>query len=136
MDHEVGGGDKAKLNDLMKNTAAPKEERDLAGILTSLAHKASTADKDKIAIGRLLDGDLLSVSMSGESILVTGGPGGGKSKFAMQFIEQAYPAQKWTLHTPAYAIRNQHFYEKLGYIKMAEEYDDDFLLFAYEKPMG
>ncbi len=55
---------------------------------------------------------------------------------AMEFIEQAYPAQKWTLHTPAYAIRNQHFYEKLGYIKMEEEYDDDFLLFAYEKPMG
>ena len=52
---------------------------------------------------------------------------------AMHFIEQTYPATKWTLDTPGYAIRNQHFYEKLGYVKVKEAYYDDFLLFAYEK---
>lgn len=54
---------------------------------------------------------------------------------AMQFVEQTYPAQKWTLHTPAYARRNQHFYEKFGYVKVGEEVPegDDILLFAYEK---
>jgi ribosomal protein S18 acetylase RimI-like enzyme len=54
---------------------------------------------------------------------------------AMQFIEQAHPAEKWTLHTPGYAIRNQHFYEKTGYVKTEEVYDGDFLLYAYEKQM-
>lgn len=52
---------------------------------------------------------------------------------AMHFIEGAHPAKNWTLHTPGYAIRNQHFYEKLGYVKTEEVYDGDFLLFAYEK---
>ena len=53
---------------------------------------------------------------------------------AMKFIEQKYPATKWTLDTPAYAIRNQHFYEKFGYVKVGEKYEADvFLLFAYEK---
>jgi GNAT superfamily N-acetyltransferase len=53
---------------------------------------------------------------------------------ALQFIEQAYPAAaKWSLHTPGYAIRNQHFYEKFGYIKVGEEAHPDIMLFAYEK---
>lgn len=58
---------------------------------------------------------------------------------AMQFMEQQYPdASRWTLDTPFYAIRNQHFYEKLGYVKVAEnpvpvEEIEDFRLFAYEK---
>lgn len=52
---------------------------------------------------------------------------------AMAFIEQAYPAKRWTLHTPAYAIRNQHFYEKLGFVKVGEEDLPDIRLFAYEK---
>jgi GNAT superfamily N-acetyltransferase len=53
---------------------------------------------------------------------------------AIKFIEQTYPASKWTLDTPAYAIRNQHFYEKFGYLKVGEKYEeDDFLLYAYEK---
>jgi len=55
---------------------------------------------------------------------------------AMQFLEQTYPAQKWTLHTPGYALRNQHFYEKFGYVKVGEELYDGFLLFAYEKQLG
>lgn len=52
---------------------------------------------------------------------------------AMHFIEQLYPATKWTLHTPKYALRNQHFYEKFGYIKVGEEEHPDIILYAYEK---
>ncbi len=53
----------------------------------------------------------------------------------MQFVEQTYPARKWSLDTPAYAVRNQHFYEKFGYVKVNEfmPEDDPILLFAYEK---
>lgn len=55
---------------------------------------------------------------------------------AMQFIERTYPAQKWTLNTPGYALRNQHFYEKLGYVKVGEAPFDGFILFDYEKQIG
>jgi GNAT superfamily N-acetyltransferase len=53
---------------------------------------------------------------------------------AMQFIEETYPATLWTLDTPTYAIRNQHFYEKFGYVR-GEEFlaDEGIMLFAYEK---
>jgi ribosomal protein S18 acetylase RimI-like enzyme len=52
---------------------------------------------------------------------------------AMRFIEQQHPAATWTLDTPAYATRNHHFYEKLGYRKVREFLDGDFALYAYEK---
>ena len=52
---------------------------------------------------------------------------------AMQFIEQTYPATRWTLDTPTYALRNQHFYEKFGYVKVGEIEDHGFTLFSYEK---
>lgn len=52
---------------------------------------------------------------------------------AMQFIEKTYPAKRWTLDTPKYAIRNQHFYEKFGYVKVREFEADDIILIAYEK---
>ncbi|MEO8612551.1 MAG: GNAT family N-acetyltransferase [Chloroflexota bacterium] len=56
---------------------------------------------------------------------------------AMQFIERTYPAQKWTLDTPGYALRNQHFYEKFGYVKVGENFEPDgLLLIAYEKQIG
>ncbi|MHA1727606.1 MAG: GNAT family N-acetyltransferase [Promethearchaeota archaeon] len=42
--------------------------------------------------------------------------------------------KKWTLNTPTWAIRNQHFYEKLGYIKIGEQtMDDGFSLILYGK---
>src|SRR5215510_316836 len=41
--------------------------------------------------------------------------GKGIGSQAMQFMERTYSAKIWTLNTPAYAIRNQHFYEKFGY---------------------
>ncbi len=54
---------------------------------------------------------------------------------AMTFIERTYTATKWTLDTPAYATRNQHFYEKFGYVKIGENTEPDgVILFAYEKP--
>jgi len=52
---------------------------------------------------------------------------------AIHFVERTYPAAKWTLDTPAYAVRNQHFYEKLGYVKVREDHHDGITLFAYEK---
>jgi len=55
---------------------------------------------------------------------------------AMQFIEHTFPAKKWTLNTPGYAIRNQHFYEKLGYVKVGENSFDGFILLDYEKLNG
>ena len=60
--------------------------------------------------------------------------GQGIGSQAMKFIESAHPASKWTLDTPAYATRNHHFYQKLGYIKVGEQTEDDgFVLWNYEK---
>jgi RimJ/RimL family protein N-acetyltransferase len=55
---------------------------------------------------------------------------------AIQFIEQTYPAKQWSLDTPSWAIRNQHFYEKLGYVKVKEETHPEIILFGYEKQIG
>jgi GNAT superfamily N-acetyltransferase len=55
---------------------------------------------------------------------------------AMQFIEREYPAALWTLNTPTFARRNQHFYEKSGYVRVGEfpEPDHaDITLIEYEK---
>src|SRR5258706_6785263 len=57
----------------------------------------------------------------------------GIGTLAMRFIEETYPAVKWSLDTPTYAVRNQHFYEKLGYVKVKEFAADGITLFAYEK---
>jgi ribosomal protein S18 acetylase RimI-like enzyme len=55
---------------------------------------------------------------------------------AMQFLEQTYAATRWTLDTPTWAVRNQHFYEKLGYVKVKEETFPDITLIGYEKRSG
>jgi GNAT superfamily N-acetyltransferase len=53
---------------------------------------------------------------------------------AMQFLERTYPTtKKWTLDTPLYAIRNHHFYEKFGYVRVKEEKVDGFSLVCYER---
>ncbi|MFV9504048.1 MAG: GNAT family N-acetyltransferase [Oscillochloridaceae bacterium umkhey_bin13] len=57
----------------------------------------------------------------------------GFGTLAMQFLEQAYPAQRYTLDTPSWAVRNQHFYTKLGYVKVGVTSYPDITLFAYEK---
>ena len=42
---------------------------------------------------------------------------------AMRLIEACYPAaRRWTLETPQWALRNQHFYERQGYIKVGEQW--------------
>lgn len=52
---------------------------------------------------------------------------------AIQFIEAMYPANLWTLDTPQWAVRNHHFYEKLGYAKVGTHEHDGTPLIAYEK---
>jgi GNAT superfamily N-acetyltransferase len=59
--------------------------------------------------------------------------GRGIGTKAIRFIEQAHRATRWTLDTPSWAVRNQYFYEKLGYVKVREELHPDITLFAYEK---
>jgi GNAT superfamily N-acetyltransferase len=52
---------------------------------------------------------------------------------AMQFIEETFPARKWTLETPSWATRNHHFYEKVGYVKVREVEEHGEVGFLYEK---
>jgi GNAT superfamily N-acetyltransferase len=59
--------------------------------------------------------------------------GRGIGTRAMRFIERAHRATGWTLDTPSWAVRNQHYYEKLGYAKVGETVYPDITLFAYEK---
>lgn len=40
---------------------------------------------------------------------------------AMQAMFSLHPdVKKWTLGTPSWALRNQHFYEKMGFVKIRE----------------
>ena len=58
----------------------------------------------------------------------------GIGTLAMQFLEQTYPVSVWTLDTPKWAVRNQHFYEKFGFVKQYEfDHGDGTPLIAYEK---
>ena len=54
---------------------------------------------------------------------------------AMEFIERTFPASVWTLDTPTYATRNQHFYERLGFVRVGETVFPDITLIQYEKRM-
>ncbi|MGE5652943.1 MAG: GNAT family N-acetyltransferase [Bacillota bacterium] len=53
----------------------------------------------------------------------------------MQLIEADFPdARIWTLDTPHLALRNHHFYEKLGYQKVGQTVHSEWLtLFDYRK---
>jgi GNAT superfamily N-acetyltransferase len=57
----------------------------------------------------------------------------GFGTLAMKFLEQAHLATCYTLDTPTWALRNQHFYEKLGYVKIGEVAYPDISLFSYKK---
>lgn len=62
--------------------------------------------------------------------------GRGYGAAALQFIESAYTdAITWELNTPDWAVRNQRFYEKRGYLKVAEAALEDMplTLIYYEK---
>ena len=44
---------------------------------------------------------------------------------AIEFMEEAFPqATRWTLGTPRWNKRTQHFYEKMGYIKIGADGPD------------
>jgi len=60
----------------------------------------------------------------------------GIGSHAIRFIEKTFTyVKKWSLDTPEWAVRNHHFYEKLGYVKVGEEVPKgvDIRLFLYEK---
>jgi len=45
----------------------------------------------------------------------------GIGQQAVKQMFEAFPeAVKWTLGTPSWAIRNRHFYEKMGFVKVRE----------------
>jgi GNAT superfamily N-acetyltransferase len=54
---------------------------------------------------------------------------------AMGFIEGTFPATVWTLDTPTFATRNQHFYERLGFVRVGETVFTDITLIQYEKKL-
>jgi ribosomal protein S18 acetylase RimI-like enzyme len=57
----------------------------------------------------------------------------GFGTLAMGFIERAFPATVWTLETPTFATRNQHFYERLGFVRVGEKVSPGITLIQYEK---
>ena len=57
---------------------------------------------------------------------------------AIQFIEKTFPyVKRWSLDTPDWAVRNHHFYEKLGYVKVGDEVPTGLpiRLYLYEKSL-
>ena len=55
---------------------------------------------------------------------------------AIRFVEETFRyVKRWSLDTPAWAVRNHHFYEKLGYVKVGEEIPKglNIRLYLYEK---
>lgn len=45
----------------------------------------------------------------------------GIGQVSMKTMFHLHPnVQKWTLGTPSWAIRNQHFYEKMGFVRIGE----------------
>ncbi len=52
------------------------------------------------------------------------------------FIEETFPqAARWTLDTPVWAKRNQHFYEKNGYVRVGLDESSEPGLVLYAKQM-
>lgn len=57
----------------------------------------------------------------------------GIGKLAFDFLWQEFPfALKWTLGTPAWNLRNQHFYKKMGFVVVGKDGPDGVL---FEKQM-
>lgn len=60
----------------------------------------------------------------------------GYGQEAFRFLFDTYPsAQKWTLDTPSWAVRNHYLYQKLGFIRIREIQDPSSgeTLIEYEK---
>jgi GNAT superfamily N-acetyltransferase len=110
----------------------------------SVAHMAERVVQDecyKIADGSRIIGGIV-VFAKGDAhyhldviFVEPGHQNRGIGSLAIQYIEAAYLARVWTLDTPQWAVRNHHFYEKLGYVRVGEHEDGDTPLFAYEKQM-
>ncbi|MHA2275980.1 MAG: GNAT family N-acetyltransferase [Candidatus Kariarchaeaceae archaeon] len=62
--------------------------------------------------------------------------GNGIGKKTWKHIEKKYPTKTWKLETPEFAISNQIFYEKLGFVKINENVYEDVKLFVYEKKLS
>lgn len=78
--------------------------------------------------GRIIGGLIVWIFEHGENTLGTifvdpAYQDRGVGQQAWQFITATYPdAKSWQLRTPAYAVKNHHFYEaKLGFTKIREE---------------
>jgi len=54
-------------------------------------------------------------------------------QWAMEHIHENYPARKWTLETPPYAVRNHHIYEKFGYVNKGWLPDCPEPLYVFER---
>ncbi|MHA6531142.1 GNAT family N-acetyltransferase [Paenibacillus sp. BAC0078] len=60
----------------------------------------------------------------------------GYGQEAFRFLFSTFSsAQKWTLDTPSWAVRNHHFYKKHGFVQIAEVLDTNSgeTLFQYER---
>ena len=75
----------------------------------------------------------ISISTSSPSIRPTNN---GFGTQAMGFIERTFPATVWTLDTPTFATRKQHFYEKLAFVRVGETVFPDITLIQYEKRLS
>ena len=63
--------------------------------------------------------------------------GQGMGGRAMELLEAAFPdARRWTLDTPAWALRNQAFYSRRGYARVREAPAGRMILFFYEKTLA
>ncbi|MBE3093069.1 MAG: GNAT family N-acetyltransferase [Chloroflexi bacterium] len=47
------------------------------------------------------------------------------STLIKHIIDNHHPRKKWTLETPDFSVRNQHFYEKHGFKKLKIEKNDE-----------
>ena len=61
--------------------------------------------------------------------------GFGIGQKAIKFIENEFiNAEEWSLITPYKSLRNHHFYEKMGYIKVGEyRHSPVLIMFKYQK---
>lgn len=99
----------------------------------------------KILLGdRVIGGLIVWILERGENILGTifvdpDYQDRGVGTRAWAYVEETYPdTASWTLHTPGYAAKNHHFYEKCGFAKVGEEPAEGYPwpLFVYRKVMG
>lgn len=58
----------------------------------------------------------------------------GYGTFFLNELERINPnIKKWTLTTPLYSVKNQHLYDKQGYIRIKVDYYDEIMSVYYEK---